>query len=300
MYEKPRYISFEFVKPLQGPLGQYFEEVEINKTDINNHTSITERDLALYAYNNDPNRVELTECNIENNIHLGPFVFDPHYCDDICTKCGTSWKEDNAENGNERKAFERTSKVRKRVFKSHTGKEVIKEAGASLYDPESNFRDHLLRIQGRDKPVPQEVIEIIWASIHKERLKVHQLNHKSIRRLLRKNTLSQYYGSRVQIMARITEKVPKQFTAEQELQLTKDFRDIVRIWPMLRSKRTSLLRYSILLYKLCEMHGWFDWLGEFSLLKSRAKLYKQINNGEWKEICEKLNWNFIKTITLMK
>lgn len=299
-YVKPRYISFEYVKPLSGPLGEYFEVVEIAKTDTNNHTCITERELASYAYNHDPNRVELTECDIEKNIHLGPFVFDPRVCDDVCTKCGTAWRQDGPDTTNERKAYERTSRIKKRTFKSHTGKAVVKEAGASLYDPESNLRDHLLCIQGRDKPVPREVMEIIWASIHKERLDVTKLNQKTIRRLLNRNTLSSHYRSKVQILARITCKVPKQFTAEQEKQIVKDFRKIVKIWPSLLSKRTSLLRYSIILYKICEMHGWTDWLSEFSLLKSRAKLYKQINNGEWKEICEKLNWPFIKTIAMVK
>lgn len=35
---------------------------------------------------------ELKNCDMQNKIHVGPFLFDPKQDDDICLKCGIAWK----------------------------------------------------------------------------------------------------------------------------------------------------------------------------------------------------------------
>ena len=58
--------------------------------------------------------------------------------------------------------------------------------------------------------------------------------------------------------------------------------------------RKNFLSYSYVLHKFCELLEYDDFLDKFPLLKSREKLHQQ--DLIWKNICEYLNWEFIKSI----
>lgn len=58
--------------------------------------------------------------------------------------------------------------------------------------------------------------------------------------------------------------------------------------------RKNILRYTYIIYKICELLGYKQYLPYFPLLKSKFKLkqYDEI----WKKICRQLNWKYYKTI----
>lgn len=58
--------------------------------------------------------------------------------------------------------------------------------------------------------------------------------------------------------------------------------------------RKNFLSYPYMTYKLCELMGWDDYLGAFSLLKSDDLLILQ--DCYFKLICKDLNWQFVPTV----
>jgi len=58
--------------------------------------------------------------------------------------------------------------------------------------------------------------------------------------------------------------------------------------------RKNFLSYSYVLYKCCQLLGLDCYLGSFSLLKGRQKLYRQ--DSIWKAICKELDWEFVASV----
>jgi hypothetical protein len=58
--------------------------------------------------------------------------------------------------------------------------------------------------------------------------------------------------------------------------------------------RKNFLSYSYVLHKFIQLLGKNEYLKYFPLLKSRDKLHQQ--EQIWKNICEELNWQFIRSI----
>jgi hypothetical protein len=54
--------------------------------------------------------------------------------------------------------------------------------------------------------------------------------------------------------------------------------------------RLNLISYPYVLYKLCQLLGYNDYLKYFTLLKSTDKLFEQ--DKTWKKICISNGWKF--------
>ncbi|AGF85364.1 late transcription factor VLTF3-like protein [Moumouvirus goulette] len=58
--------------------------------------------------------------------------------------------------------------------------------------------------------------------------------------------------------------------------------------------RKNFLNYSYVLHKFCELLDLDEYINYFPLLKNNAKLLQ--HDKIWKNICEYMRWEFIKSI----
>jgi hypothetical protein len=88
---------------------------------------------------------------------------------------------------------------------------------------------------------------------------------------------------------------PPTLTREMEDRLLGYFKQIEEPFRMYKKKnRKNLLRYSYVLYKLCELMELDEFLPCFKLLKNRNKLMEQ--DVIWQSICNHLGWEFYPSL----
>jgi len=122
-----------------------------------------------------------------------------------------------------------------------------------------------------------------------------KLNATIIRKVLKKLNLSKYYENTYSIINKLNGLPPPTFTIEKQKQLINHFLQIEEPFKIFKSsKRKNILRYSYILYKLCELLELDEYLHYFKLLKNRSKLIEQ--DEIWKKICEYNQWQFISSI----
>lgn len=121
------------------------------------------------------------------------------------------------------------------------------------------------------------------------------VDQEKIRGYLKKLNLTKYYEHSCYIICRLNGKQPPTFGPDIEDKLKKMFRDIqqpfIEVCP---KNRKNFLSYSYVLHKFCELLELDEYKEYFPLLKSREKLHQQ--DLIWKGICQKLNWEFIRSI----
>ena len=107
--------------------------------------------------------------------------------------------------------------------------------------------------------------------------------------------MNKYYEHIPHIICRIKCKGGVKLNQLQEDRLRKLFQDVERTFDQCKpDDRKNFLSYSYVLHKLFELLEDDEYLDFFPLLKSRDKLYQQ--DLMWKEICNRLNWQFIPSI----
>lgn len=160
----------------------------------------------------------------------------------------------------------------------------------------NHFNEFLSLLQAKESSkIPEEVLDTIREQCKKERIDVKQVNAEKVKSILKQKRLSKYYDNVAQILATLSDGNAVKIPPAVEENLRNMFDAIQE--PFNRHKppmRTNFLSYNYVLYKCCELLGQRELMKQFSLLKSREKLYEQ--DQLWKMICGDLGWEFRKTI----
>ena len=174
---------------------------------------------------------------------------------------------------------------------------IIDNNKYSVYQRRNHFKEWLNQIQAKETTeIPQEIIDMITLELKKLRItNLAKLNATIIRKVLKKLNLSKYYENTYSIINKLNGLPPPTFTIEKQKQLINHFLQIEEPFKIFKSsKRKNILRYSYILYKLCELLELDEYLHYFKLLKNRSKLIEQ--DEIWKKICEYNQWQFISSI----
>jgi len=168
---------------------------------------------------------------------------------------------------------------------------------SSVYQRKNHFKEWLNQIQGKESTeVPQHVFDAILVELHKNRFKnLANLTPTLVQRVLKKLGFSKYYENTFNIIYRLSGIEPPSLTRDTEEMLMKYFRQIEEPFKLYKKRgRKNILRYSYILYKLCELVELDEMLPCFKLLKNRSKLIEQ--DAIWQCICRHLGWEFIPSI----
>ena len=174
-------------------------------------------------------------------------------------------------------------------------KEPPKEVCFYAYKRINHFKEILAQFQGKETTqIPPPVIENIKLQIKKERVELSQLSNYKTKEILKKLGYNKYYEHIPFIKEKLGLKPP---VMSQELEET-----LCNLFIELQSPyskfcpddRVNFLNYYYTAYKLCELLGHTEYLGDFPMLKDREKRVEQ--DIIWKQICSELDWEFIPTI----
>jgi len=169
----------------------------------------------------------------------------------------------------------------------------------------NRFNEWLNLFQGKESTeIPRWVFEVILKELHQigirrgkditiemveEIIKTARPQREDFRKMNEHKQL---------IYSRISGHPPPRMTPEQEEQARLMFLAIqgpFEKWrPTLEPNRKNFLSYAYILYKICELRGWNEFLPCFKLLKGDDKLTKQ--DRFWRHICYDLHWEFVSSI----
>lgn len=176
-------------------------------------------------------------------------------------------------------------------------KEPPREVSYFAYKRINHFNEWLAQFQAKESTeIPNDVFDSIWVEIKKERItNMALLTQTKVRDILKKLRLNKYYEHVPHIINRLNGLPAPIMNRETEEKLRNMFKEIQI--PFLKhcpKERKNFLSYSYVLHKFVQLLGYDQYLVNFPLLKSREKLHQQ--DIIWKEICEDLKWEFIRSI----
>ena len=161
----------------------------------------------------------------------------------------------------------------------------------------NHFNEWLAQFQAKESTdVPQDVFNKIILEIKKERIQnTASLTNTKIREYLKKLKLNKFYEHVPHIINKINGLPPPIISKDIEDKLRIMFREIQTPFSQVCPKdRKNFLSYSYVLHKFVELLELNEYKACFPLLKSREKLHQQ--DMIWKDICKKLDWQYIKSI----
>jgi len=171
------------------------------------------------------------------------------------------------------------------------------EATYFAYKRTNHLNEILNQIQAKESTdIPDEVLESVRNEIRKERIKdLTELTNKKVRYYLRKLNLNKYYEHIAHIINRLNGLPPPIITKDIEDKIRIMFSAVNSAWGEIPKKpKKNFLNYNYVLYKFVELLDHDEYKVLFPLLKSRDKIVS--HDVVWKEICEKLGWEFLRTI----
>jgi len=159
------------------------------------------------------------------------------------------------------------------------------------------FNKGLSQFQAKESTeIPDEIIELIKNELRKQRFKkLDYTQIESVKRILKKLKLNEYYEHIAFIISKITNKPAPCINRETEETLKKMFDKIQEPFEKHCPKdRINFLSYSYVLHKFFQLLELDEYVRCFPLLKSRQKL--RIQDDIWKKICEDCEWEFYPSV----
>ena len=212
-----------------------------------------------------------SKCKIEKTIHANDGFL-------ICTTCGES---DPILLENDKLNF----------------KDFNIESKACAYKRANHLSEILNQFQAKESTeIEIEVYNKIKDELYIQRIyDYNTLDHKIIKKILKKLKLNKYYEHTHHIINNLNGMPPPTMTREQEETIKRIFKDIQKPFTLYRpKKRKNFLNYNYIIHKICELSEYDDFLPYFSLLKSRINLEDQ--DLVWEKICKYKNYQFIPSI----
>lgn len=221
---------------------------------------------------------------------------------DFCKKCKANFNKDYEMITNHNEGFMSCTKCGNMEYvviesDKPNYKDPPPEATYFAYKRTNHLNEILNQIQAKESTdIPDDVLELIKEEIRKERIKdLTKLTNAKIRHFLRKLNFNKYYEHIAHIINKLNGLPPPIITKPVEDKLRICFREIQGPWMEIAKKpKKNFLNYHYVLHKCVELLGHDEYKSLFPLLKSREKL--AAHDSLWKVICEKLNWEFIRTI----
>ena len=221
---------------------------------------------------------------------------------DFCKKCKENFNKDIEMITNHNEGFmscTRCGNMEYVVIESDKPnyKDPPPEATYFAYKRTNHLNEILNQIQAKESTdIPDDVLELIKEEIRKERIKdLTKLTNAKVRHFLRKLNLNKYYEHIAHIINKLNGLPPPIITKPVEDKLRICFREIQGPWMEIAKKpKKNFLNYHYVLHKCVELLGHDEYKSLFPLLKSRDKLAS--HDVIWAVICEKLQWEFIRTV----
>lgn len=156
--------------------------------------------------------------------------------------------------------------------------------GCSVYSRNTHFRSWLVQLQGKDN---YRIPDSLWQVLQT----VTKPSITEIRRVLKEHKASKFYKAVPFILAKLTNRKPPKFSYSDQTKLEHYFQQVTHSYDKVKGPgRKNLLRYAYVLYKLCQMLGFHDFLDYLPLPKLKTKLAE--NEKVWQRICEHRGWTF--------
>ena len=167
--------------------------------------------------------------------------------------------------------------------------------GSFSYKRINHFSEWLASIQAKETlDVPQETLRLIMERLAVERVAGDdEVTAHKVREVLKKLKLRKYYEHVQLIACKLSGRAPPRMTPEMEERLKVYFMaasaSFQRNCPPDKKNLTS---YGMVLYKLCELLGYKDFLPCFPAVKGVDKMQKM--EQMWAKICQDLDWECLR------
>ena len=175
-----------------------------------------------------------------------------------------------------------------------TYKEPPKEVTFYSYQRINHFREIVAQFQGKESTnIPEEVYTSIRAQLKKERRRAADLPVVERKELLKKLGFNRYYEHIAFIWNKLGVSPPI-VPPTLEQQLYSLFANVEKRYAVhCPDERVNFLHYCYVLYKLFELLGQRQYLGQIIMLKDSARTAEQ--DVVWQKICNDFGWPFIPT-----
>ena len=175
-------------------------------------------------------------------------------------------------------------------------KDPPKEITYFSYKRINHLNEWLNQIQGKETTeIPEEIYDKILLEIKKQRItNMADLTHNKVKRILKQLKVHKYYEHIPHIINRLNGRQMPNFSPELEEKLRMMFKHIQTPFLKHSPNRKNFLSYSYCIHKFLQLLEKDEYLGYFTLLKSRDKLASQ--DHIYAKICEEVGWQFIPSI----
>ena len=258
-------------QPVDTNVGKPVKRREYSKSEIINSYLMKVDGNFIYPFNSDDSLEYCKKCNCEKTIIPSEGIV-------ICVECGS---QDSIIIDSDKPSY----------------KDPPREISYFAYKRINHFNEWLAQFQAKESTeIPKEVFDKILVEIKKERIEnMACLTPIKLREILKKLKLNKYYEHVPHIINRLNGLPAPVMTRDTEEKLRMMFKEIQT--PFLKHcprDRKNFLSYSYVLHKFVQLLELDEFLVCFPLLKSREKLHQQ--DQIWKNICEELQWEFIKSL----
>jgi hypothetical protein len=176
-------------------------------------------------------------------------------------------------------------------------KEPPKEMTSFCYKRINHLNEFLAQFQAKETTdIPEDVYNEILIEIKKERITNMALITPEKMRLLLKRIKKNDYYEHIPYIINQLNGLPAPVIAPEIEEIIRGMFKAIQI-PFEKycpHKRKNFLSYNYVMYKFFELLELDEYLRCFQLLKSRTKLHQQ--DQIWKNICQDLNWQFIRSL----
>lgn len=297
------------------------DRLDVLKTERNKAMTEIERIIFEKAATLDPKNKLYAHVDRPRGMCQGgcqDLVYDPHSAADICTSCGTVYDH----------SFDATPEHFD-YDDIHPSECVPRRRGGG-YKPPNHFAEILAQFQGkRRSAAPQDVVEVVGKCCERYHFKPHQITPKVVRMFLKQKQQEEtsvrkyakkqpnvdhpprkytdYYRHCPEIAWRLSGIPPPYMTPSQEDRIIALFPMVVNAYktsPRYLSRKSdrsnrvkenpNQLNYLYILYKICELLGYSEFLPYIPLPKSIANI-EDCDTAGWKHICAVNGWSYTQT-----
>ena len=289
-YETFENLSTKCTKKQKNSIINFFDKQEYNEEDKVNDTEKNDKEVVKSRAEILDNYLSITEENHSKN-----YIYQDN-TSSICKKCNVERIIDHAEAMYECPVCGITEFI---IIDSDkpSYKEPPREVSYFAYKRINHFNEWLAQFQAKESTeIPKDVFDKIWIEIKKERItNMANLTPNKLRDILKKLRLNKYYEHVHHIINRLNGLPAPIMNRETEEKLRSMFKEIqIPFIKHCPKDRKNFLSYSYVLHKFVQLLGYDHYLINFPLLKSREKLHQQ--DIIWKEICNDLKWEFIRSV----